>query len=333
MSNKKIRFGIVGSNFITDLILEAGAKDHRFEAAALYSRTAERAAEFGDKHGIPHRFTSYMAMLESNLIDAVYIASPNYLHAEQSILAMRHGKHVLCEKPLAGNAREVKQMIDAAKENNVLLMEAMKSTLLPGFEAVRDNLHRIGTVRRYVASYCQYSSRYDKLKEGIVLNAFKPELSNGALLDIGVYTLYPLIVLFGKPQSIKATGMLLPTGVDGQGCALLQYGAADAVVFYSKIADSVLPSEIEGEEGFIRIDRINSIGEVTLTTRSGESELLWRSDGENDYIHEVRAFIDLVAEGKTESPVNSFANSLATAEVMDEIRCQIGVHYPADGED
>ena len=330
--NNKVRFGIVGSNFITGHILEAGAKDNRFEAVALYSRTAERAAEFGDKYNIPHRFTSYEAMLESNLIDAVYIASPNYLHAEQSILAMQHGKHVLCEKPLAGNAREVSRMIAAAKENNVLLMEAMKSTLSPGFEAIRANLHRIGTIRRYVASYCQYSSRYDKLKEGIVLNAFKPELSNGALLDIGVYTLYPLIALFGKPQSVKASGLLLSTGVDGQGSALLQYAESDAVIFYSKIADSVLPSEIEGEEGYIRIDRINTIGEVALTTRKGETETLWRSSGENDYVYEIKAFIDLIEEGKTESPVNSFANSLATAEVMDEIRRQIGVCYPADGE-
>ena len=332
MSNKKIRFGIVGTNFITDHILEAGAKDSRFEATALYSRTAERAAEFGDKYGIAHRFTSYEAMLDSGLIDAVYIASPNYLHAEHSILAMRHGKHVLCEKPLAGNAREVKQMIDAAKENNVLLMEAMKTTLSPGFGAVRDNLHRIGTIRRYVASYCQYSSRYDKLKEGIVLNAFKPELSNGALLDIGVYTLYPLIALFGKPQSVQASGILLPTGVDGQGSALLRYGEADAVIFYSKIADSMLPSEIEGEDGYIRIDRINMFREVTLTTRAGATETLWQTSGEDDYVYEIKAFIDLIAEGKTESPINSFAASLATAEVMDEIRRQVGVRYPADGE-
>ena len=330
MDNKKTRFGIVGSNFITDHILEAGAVDNRFEAAAIYSRTDERAAEFGDKHNIPHRFTSYKAMLESGLIDAVYIASPNISHAEQSIAAMQHGKHVLCEKPMAGNAHEVKRMIDTANKNGVLLMEAMKSTLTPGFAAIRDNLHRIGKVRRYTASYCQYSSRYDALKQGIVLNAFKPELCNGALLDIGIYTLYPLITLFGKPKEVKATGLLLPTGVDGQGSALLQYGDMDAVIFYSKIADSTLPSEIEGEEGYIRIDRINTIGEVTLTKRKGETEVLWRTGGENDYVHEIKAFTGLVAEGQTESPVNSHANSLATAEVMDEIRRQIGVRYPVD---
>ena len=326
----KIRFGVVGTNFITDLILEAGALDERFEATALYSRTLERAKEFGAKHRIPHLFTSYEAMLKSDTVDAVYIASPNSYHAGQSILALQHGKHVLCEKPLAGNAREVKKMIEAAQQNGRLLMEAMKTTLTPGFEAVRKNLHRIGKVRRYVASYCQYSSRYDKLKEGIVLNAFKPELSNGALLDIGVYTLYPLVVLFGQPLSVKASGWLLPTGADGQGSALLEYEGMDAVLFYSKIADSQLPSEIEGEEGVIRINRINTINEVRLKMRKGEEKLLWQSDGKNDYMYEIKEFIDLALAGQTESKTNSFSNSLITLQIMDEIRRQTGVIYPID---
>lgn len=78
---------------------------------------------------------------------------------------------MLCEKPLAVNATEVARMIQAAKDHNALLMEAMKSTLLPNFKVIQDNLHKIGPIRRYFASFCQYSSRYDKYKEGIVLNA------------------------------------------------------------------------------------------------------------------------------------------------------------------
>ena len=80
-------------------------------------------------------------------------------------------------------------------------MEAMKPTLTPGFRAIREQLPGVGTLRRYFSCYCQYSSRYDKLKEGVVLNAFQPALSNGATMDIGVYTIYPMVVLFGRPKS------------------------------------------------------------------------------------------------------------------------------------
>ena len=280
-------------------------------------------------------------MVQSEVIDAVYIASPNYKHAEQSILAMRHGKHVLCEKPLASNAREARQMVEASKQYGVTLMEAMKSTLSPNFIAVKDNLHRIGTPRRYFASFCQYSSRYDKFKEGIILNAFRPELSNGAMMDIGVYTLYPLIALFGRPQSINAQGIVLSSGVDGQGAVNMQYDGFNATVLYSKIANSQLPAEIEGEDGNILIDRIQTPVDVRFYPRQApasghekrtEGESLTSPDSHNEYYYEVKEFIDLIEEGRCESSINSHDYSVATMEVIDEVRRQLGVRYPADEE-
>ena len=186
---KKVRFGVVGTNNITDWVIAGGRQDSRFELTAVCSRTQERAEEFAKKHGIPLTFTSLEAMASSDEIDAVYIATPNCCHASQAIICMDRGKHVLCEKPFASNAGEVRRMIDAARRNGVTLMEAMISTFNPNFISVRNRLKDIGTVRRYFASYCQYSSRYDKFKEGTILNAFKPELSNGAVMDIGIYTI------------------------------------------------------------------------------------------------------------------------------------------------
>lgn len=150
-----VRVGIIGTNWITDQLLEAAKSVEIFELSAVYSRTRERAEEFA----------------ASSILDAVYIATPNAYHAEQSILFLQNGKHVLCEKPLAANATEVKKMIETAKEHNLLLMEAMKPTLLPNFKAIQNNLHKIGRVRKLFSSYCQYSSRYNKYKEGIILNA------------------------------------------------------------------------------------------------------------------------------------------------------------------
>lgn len=335
----KIRFGVIGTNFITDWVIAGAKQDERFELVAVCSRTQERANEFAAKYDIPYTFTSLEEMAASPLIDAVYIATPNYLHASQSILCMKHGKHVLCEKPMASNAYEVKQMIAASRQYGVTLMEAMKPTLTPNFRVLREALPKAGVIRCYFASYCQYSSRYDKFKEGIVLNAFKPELSNGAMMDIGVYTVYPMVVLFGRPNKISASGVVLSTGTDGQGAVNFEYEGMNATVLYSKIANSSLPTEIEGEDGNFMLDKINQINRVTWQARpvasSGKGPLTPVEDisavtDKDEYYYEVAEFINLVQAGKLESEVNSHENSLITIEIIDEVRRQLGVSFLAD---
>lgn len=335
----KIRFGVVGTNFITDWVIAGAKQDERFELTAVCSRTQERANEFAAKYDIPYTFTSLEEMAASPLIDAVYIATPNYLHAAQSILCMKHGKHVLCEKPMASNAYEVKQMIAASRQYGVTLMEAMKPTLTPNFQVLREALPKAGVIRRYFASYCQYSSRYDKFKEGIVLNAFKPELSNGAMMDIGVYTVYPMVVLFGRPKKVSASGVVLSTGTDGQGAVNFEYEGMNATILYSKIANSSLPTEIEGEDGNFMLDKINQISRVTWQARpvasSGKGPLTPVEDisavtDKDEYYYEVAEFINLVQAGKLESEVNSHENSLITIEIIDEVRRQLGVSFLAD---
>lgn len=335
----KIRFGVIGTNFITDWVIAGAKQDERFELVAVCSRTQERANEFAAKYDIPYTFTSLEEMAASPLIDAVYIATPNYLHASQSILCMKYGKHVLCEKPMASNAYEVKQMIAASRQYGVTLMEAMKPTLTPNFRVLREALPKAGVIRRYFASYCQYSSRYDKFKEGIVLNAFKPELSNGAMMDIGVYTVYPMVVLFGRPNKISASGVVLSTGTDGQGAVNFEYEGMSATVLYSKIANSSLPTEIEGEDGNFMLDKINQINRVTWQARpvvsSGKGPLTPVEDisavtDKDEYYYEVAEFINLVQAGKLESEVNSHENSLITIEIIDEVRRQLGVSFLAD---
>jgi predicted dehydrogenase len=278
-------------------------------------------------------------MAASDVVDAVYIATPNCTHAEIAITCMNHGKHVLCEKPMASNAREVRMMIESARKNNVVLMEAMIATMNPNFLKVREMLPKLGTIRRYFSAYCQYSSRYDKFKEGIVLNAFQPQLSNGAMMDIGVYTIYPLVALFGKPESVSAQGVVLSSGADGQGVVNLYYNGMNATAIYSKIANSYLPSEIEGEDGNLVMDEIHTIRKVTYIPRpaamSGRGPKAEPQDvsakvEHDDYYYEMAEFINLIEQGKLESDINSHAVSLATIEMIDEVRKQLGVVYPAD---
>lgn len=173
-----------------------------------------------------------------------------------------------------------------------------------------------------------------------MLNAFDPSLSNGAMMDIGVYTVYPMVALFGRPQAVDAQGVVLSSGADGQGAVNFRYEGMNATVLYSKIADSHLPSEIEGEEGTLLLDTIHDIRRVTRFPRRGAAsgrgpEAVGESVGvEPDrapLLLRIAEFIDLIEQGPPESAVNSHANSLATLEIIDEVRRQLGVVYPADG--
>jgi scyllo-inositol 2-dehydrogenase (NADP+) len=325
-----VRFGIVGTNWITEEFIKAASLSADFVLAAVYSRTKEKAKEFAAKFSVKHIFTDLESMAKSGEIDAVYLASPNSFHASQAIVFLNNKIHVLCEKPMASHSGEVKEMAAAAKRNNVLLMEALKTTQLPNFMSIKSNLQKLGKIRRYTASYCKYSSRYDAYKEGTVLNAFKPEYSNGSLMDLGVYCLYPMAALFGKPLSVKASGFKLETGVDGEGSLIMDYGDMDAIVMFSKIANSYLPSEIQGENGSMLIDKIHTPEEVMIRYREGSTENITSQQDKPSMYYEANEFIELINNRKIESAVNSLEVSLIVAEIMEEARRQIGIIYPAD---
>ena len=193
----------------------------------------------------------------------------------------------------------------------------------------KENLHKIGKIRRYFASYCQYSSRYDKYKEGIILNAFKRELSNGSLMDIGVYCIHPMIALFGKPNGIVSQAVFLENGIDGQGTAMVSYGDTSGLIMYSKISDSKLPLEIQGEDGTILIDSI-LFKNVKIIYRNGKEEVISIKQREDDMYYELDEFINVINNNEIDSMKNSHKNSLIAIELMDKIRSQIGLEFPAD---
>ncbi|PRR79791.1 Gfo/Idh/MocA family protein [Clostridium vincentii] len=326
----KIRFGIIGTSGITENFLKGATKVENFKLVGVYSRDMDKAKDFGEKKGARLFFDSLEKMASCEEIDAIYIASPNFMHASQAITCLENGKHVLCEKAFASNSKEVKKMIETANKNNVVLMEAMKTTVNPNFKALMENIHKIGKIRRYFASYCQYSSRYDKYKEGIVLNAFKKELSNGALMDIGIYCIYPMVVLFGKPENIKADAIMLESGVDGQGSILFNYKDMNGVVQYSKIANSYLPCEIQGEEGNIIIDKINGPADINIKYRDGHEENISVFKEADDMCYEIEEFINVINSGEKVSKINSLETSLWVSEIMENARKQIGLEFPAD---
>ena len=327
-----LRFATIGTNFITDRFLEAASRCGRLTCAGVYSRKAETAEKFAAKYGVEKIYTDLQELARDPEIDGVYIASPNAFHCSQALLMLEQGKHVLCEKPGASNAREWRRMMEAAGRRGVVLMEAMRSVHDPGFSAIRDNLGKLGRIRRASFQYCQYSSRYDKYKAGIIENAFRPELSNGALMDIGVYCVHPLVRLFGLPSRVEGNALLLDNGLDGEGTILLNYPDMLAELVYSKITDSHIPSQIQGERGCMVLDRIEDTREITLILRDGTREKISIEKPANNMVYEAETWCRLIASGDAQETEREMGYTLQELKVMDMARERMGIRFQADEE-
>lgn len=327
-----MNFAIIGTNFISDWFMTAGKHCEKLHVQAVYSRTMEKGRAFADKYGISDCYDSLEALAAAKNVEAVYVASPNAFHAPQSIQMLKAGKHVLCEKSIASNEKELQAMLAAAEENQVIVMEAMRSVFDPGFAAIVRHLPKIGKVRRATIQYCQYSSRYDKFKNGIIENAFKPELSNGSLMDIGVYCVHPMVKLFGRPDAVSAMGVKLHNGVDGMGTITAMYREQGMLVelIYSKITDSALPTQIQGEKGCMLIEEIYNTNKITILYRDKSREEI-RVDKiapDNNMYYEIETFIRTAESMEGAKEHNQY--SLWEMQVMDEARRQMGIVFPAD---
>lgn len=292
-----MNFAVIGTNFISDSFCNAQKCVNGTKTLAVYSRSEARGKAFADKHGIERVYTDYSEMLSDKEIDAVYVASPIYAHAEQSVRAMAAGKHVLCEKMMAATLDEFYEMKHASEKYGRVLLEAMRPAHDPLINAIRENLPRIGKVRRASLEFCQYSSRYDKFKAGVVENAFDPKIKNSALSDIGIYPLYLALDLFGEPSHLNSESVFLENGFEGEGVLTLGYPDKIVTVTYSKIFGGALPSAIEGEDGSIIINKISAPTEIKLKLRGKEPEIIASADSKENMCYEIAAFRDM-CEGK-----------------------------------
>lgn len=323
-----VRFAVIGTNFITDNFMDAGSQCEGFKVQAVYSRSMEKAKQYAAKYGIEDCYDSLDSLAAAENIDAAYVASPNALHAGQSIKMLKAGKHVLCEKTIASNSGELEQMLKTAEKNQVMVIEAMRSVFDPGFAAIQENLPKLGKIRRATFQYCQYSSRYDNFKKGIIENAFKPELSNGSLMDIGVYCVHPMVKLFGLPNEISAHCLKLSNGVDASGTIVAMYDEMQAELMYSKITNSALPSQIQGEDASMIITEIPDTTKIEIVYRNGDREEIKIDKKANNMYYEIEEFIRL-AQAKESAQIHN-QYSILELKVMDEARKQMGIVFPAD---
>lgn len=326
---RKTGFATIGTSKITEKFLQAAKEYPEFQYVAAYSRDMKKAEKFAGIHGAEKAYNSLDMLSADPEVEAVYVATPNHMHYEQVMKLLNAGKHVLCEKSLASNHREAEEMFQLAYEKKLVLLEAMRIAFDPGMEVIKKSLNRIGEIRKATFIYCQYSSRYDSFKEGKEHNIFSRECSAGALMDIGVYSIHTLLDLLGKPDTICGFSVKLRGEIDGAGTILAKYPDKIAEVSYSKITDSLLPNEIQGEKGVLQFwGNINSPENVKIIFRDGKEETLYHRETENAMKYELEHFLKMI-DGK-ESAVRHTQRSLNALELMDEMRKQCGISFPAD---
>ncbi|MCS5735505.1 Gfo/Idh/MocA family protein [Herbiconiux daphne] len=325
---EQIRWGILGTggiahSFVTDLLAEG------LTVTAVGSRSRASADEFAAKHGIATAHPSYEALVADPEVDVVYIATPHTFHAENALLAIGAGKHVLVEKAFTINAAEAARIQEAAAAAGVAVLEAMWTRFLPHMVRIREIIAAgtLGDVRTVLADHDQ------DLPDDPEHRINNPDLGGGALLDLGIYPVSFAVDLFGVPERILAQATLTDTGVDRQTALIFEHAGGRQAVLHSAL-DTAGPvtASVIGTEARIDIERV-WYAPTSFTVTSNTDEVLERFEQPvNSRGMQFQAFEleRVIRAGETESPLLPVAESVAIMGVLDEVRAQIGVRYPGE---
>jgi predicted dehydrogenase len=309
--------GRIAGKYATEAKLVPGAR-----LMAVGSRSVEKAEEFARQNGIERAHGSYAELVADPDVDAIYVATLHPTHCEHTLLALEHGKAVLCEKPFAVTGREARMMIERARERKLFLMEAMWSRFNPITVQVRRWIAegRIGEPRMLTVDL---GFRAAWNPEGRLLN---PALAGGALLDVGVYVLAYASMVFGRPAQIQAAAHIGETGVDEQTAMVLKYAGGQIASLTCAIrTPSPQGARIDGTEGAIEIPAFWRAPSARLI-RPKEDPV--EAAGEIGFQFEIAEAMACLRAGEIESPNMPLDETLSIAETMDEVRRQIGLRYP-----
>ncbi len=324
---KVIRWGILAPGNIAHQFARGLKVLPDAELIAVGSRSIERADKFADEFDIPHRHGSYADLVSDPDVDAIYVATPHPFHKDCAILCLKAGKAVLCEKPLAVNAEQVKEMIACAREYKQFLMEAIWTRFIPVMVKVREWLAdgAIGEPRILTADF---GFRAGLNPEG---RLFKPELAGGGLLDVGIYTIAMAYMVFGAPSQITSLAHVGETNVDEQAGILLGYDEGQIALLHCAIRTGT-PQEarIMGTDGSIHIPGFWHSTSATLNAAGKEPERVEMPFKGNGYENEAIEVMRCLREGKLESDIVPLAESLSIMETMDSVRAQWGLKYPME---
>lgn len=323
-----IRFATIGRGSIVDCFIEGMRASSKLCLSAVYSRSKADGDAFARKHGVNKVYTRLEDLACDRDIDAVYIASPNSLHAEQSEFLLKAGKHILCEKPIATSAAEYKRLKDLADSLGLIYMEAIIPIYTPFRSAIKKALGEIGNISVARLNYCQRSSRYDDYMAGKDMNIFNMSLAGGTLMDIGVYCVYAAVDLLGAPKDISATASFLRGGTDGSGAALFSYNGFVACLTYGKTSDSALGCEIEGDRGSVTIGKVGLYADAALI-KDGNSLPLTKFTEKAELMgFEASRFADYINGTALDEYADNSRLCFDVHTCMDKIKQCADIKYP-----
>ncbi len=321
------RWGVVGPGAIAAGFADAMQMVDGGRIVAVASRSAERADSFADRFDIPVRYGDYAALAEDPLVEAVYVATPQSRHMDDTLALLQAGKHVLCEKPFALDAGQARRMVEEARTRGLFLMEAIWSRFLPSYRSLVEVVGsgRIGEPLLVEADF-GFRRPVDPQHR-----LFRPDLGGGGLLDLGIYPLQLCTLLLGPIEHVAAEGIIGETGVDEHVVAVLRHAGGGLGVTKSALrVNMTCTARVSGTEGVISIPALmHCPNALTVMTVGGVEEIdaSYEGNGLRFEIEEVHRCLD---DGKTESPTMPLDETIALASALDEIRAQIGLVFPGE---
>jgi predicted dehydrogenase len=323
MENRKIRWGIIGLGKIAQKFATDLATLENTELVAVASRNQQNADEFAQKYKVKKAYNSYAALAKDANVDAVYIATPHSFHKEHSVLCLQHKKAVLCEKPFAMNLQEVTEMIAVAKENNVLLMEALWTFFLPHFNYVLEIVknEKFGKLKSLEADF-GFHPVYDENSR-----VFKKEVGGGSLLDIGIYPIFAALSTLGIPEKIDAKASFFKTGADSDCTMVFHYKGAKATLKSTFLEETKTEAIYTFDTAIVKINtQFHAPSTITIIQGKHE-EIIDFGYNTIGYNFEAAHFNQLLREDKKESDVMTFEFSKNLIKTLDEVRGIIGLEY------
>lgn len=327
MSEKKmIKWGILGCGGIAQKFAEALQQT---EGAVLYAaaaRDGDRASTFARQWGFEKSIEGYRALMADPEVDIIYIATPHSYHYAHARLCLEAGKHVLCEKPITVNVRQLQKLTKLAKEKGCFLMEALWTRFLPGITRIKEMIDA-GVIGKPVMLDADFGINIPYDAEHRLYN---PLLAAGALLDIGIYPLFLAMYLFGKPEILKAHSVLNESKIDLTTSIIAQSkSGVMCTLNATSQANTPVKARISGTKGYIETDNwwFTPV-DITLQVEGKKKEVLAFPPIANGYEYEAMEAVHCLREGKTESDIMPHDFSMMLMEQMDEIRKRTGITYP-----
>ncbi len=316
--------GNIAHKFAQDLALVPQARLH-----AVASRSLAKAQAFATEFDVPHAVGSYEDLLTVPGIDAVYIATPHSEHCAHTLLCLRAGLPVLCEKAFAQNVSQAQEMVRVARERRVFLMEAFWTRFFPAIAQALALVEAgyIGDVKHLEADF-GFATPYQP--EG---RLFNPALAGGSLLDIGVYPLFISQLFLGIPSAVGAVATPAPTGVDLNCAMSLAYpSGATASLFSTIAAQTENRCVLYGTKGKLHLlGRFHAPVGVQVQLVGEESPQVFPCPTPGIGYHYEAAHVQAcLAQHLTESPLLSLDFSLHLMQQLDAVRQQIKLRYPGE---